>query len=212
MLKVNEIFQSLQGESTFSGLPCVFVRLTGCNLRCSYCDTTYAYEEGALLAPETVVERVLSYSCDLVEITGGEPLLQSETSDLARMLLNEKFTVLVETNGSMDIGPLPEGVIRIVDIKCPGSGCAETNDWNNLEQLRPKDQVKWVISDRADFDWAVGRVLRHGLCGKCSVLFSPAADRLAPDLLAEWILEKRLGIRLQLQLHKAIWPLSSKGR
>jgi 7-carboxy-7-deazaguanine synthase len=212
LLKVNEIFYSIQGESTYSGLPCVFVRLTGCNLRCSYCDTTYAYDEGSLLAPETIVERVKSFSCGLVEITGGEPLFQSGTPDLVRTLLRDHLTVLVETNGSMNIDLLPEGAVRIFDVKCPGSGCAETNDWKNLERLRPTDQVKWVVSDRDDFDWAMRMVKQNDLCRKCTVLFSPAAGQLPPNRLAEWILNEKLVMRLQLQLHTILWPLSKKGR
>jgi 7-carboxy-7-deazaguanine synthase len=212
VLKINEIFHSIQGESTYSGLPCVFIRLTGCNLRCAYCDTAHAYDEGFFLDAETVVERAKAFSCPLVEITGGEPLLQPETPELARKLLNEKFTVLVETNGSLNIDMLPEKAVRIVDFKCPGSGCSDSNDMENLGRLRPFDEVKCVISDRADFEWAADLARRHGLDQKCAILFSPAAGKLAPDMLAEWILAEKLEIRLQVQLHKILWPHAEKGR
>ncbi|HEX9933722.1 MAG TPA: radical SAM protein [bacterium] len=211
MLKVSEIFYSIQGESTFAGRPCAFVRLAGCNLRCSYCDTAYAYGEGTPLDIDAILERVLAFSCGLVEITGGEPLLQSETPKLAQRLLDNGLTVLVETNGSVDIDRLPGGVIRIMDVKCPGSGCVGANDWKNLERLRSTDQVKWIITDRRDFDWAMELVRRHDLCRKVAVLFSPATGGLPQDLLAKWILEEKLPIRLQLQLHKILWPGKDRG-
>ena len=211
MLKVNEIFYSIQGESTFSGLPCVFIRLTGCNLRCSYCDTTYAYEEGENLSVSLIMEKVEQFNCNLVEITGGEPLLQSACAELAKSLVMKGKTVLVETNGSIDISPLSSPIIRIVDIKCPGSGEHKKNFWKNLEHLRYNDNIKFVITDKNDFSWAVQIVQNYALLERAQVIFSPAFNLLAPELLARWILESTLPIRMQLQIHKYIWRPSQRG-
>lgn len=212
MLNVNEIFYSIQGESTFTGLPSVFIRLTGCNLRCSYCDTSYAFEEGSELTLDSVLENVLSYECHLVEITGGEPLLQSDTPELARLLIARGMTVLVETNGSQNIDLLPDPVIRIMDIKCPGSGFDKQNDWTNIRRLRPRDEVKFVILNRGDFQWACEVIRRYQLDQKASVLLSPVMDALHPRTLAKWMLNEHMSVRLQLQLHKILWSRKERKR
>ncbi len=211
MLKVNEIFYSIQGESTFAGLPCVFVRLTGCNLRCLYCDTKYAYEEGDEISIKGILGKVEKYNCDLVEITGGEPLIQTQTIELAKALIKDGKKVLVETNGSLDISALEEPLIRIMDIKCPGSKEHEKMNWDNIQDLRQNDNVKFIIADREDFNWAVDKVEKFDLLNKSEVLFSPAFEILNPEKLSKWILECSLPIRLQLQIHKYIWQPSIRG-
>jgi len=212
MLTINEIFHSIQGESTHAGRPCVFVRLTACDLRCSWCDTPYAFNEGSRMTIDDIVARVRDYGCDVVEITGGEPLLQKEVYPLMRRLLDEGRTVLLETGGHRCADEVPEGVIRVMDVKCPGSGEAEKNCWTNLDRLRPTDEVKFVIKDRADYEYARDVVARHGLIGRCAaVLFSPVHAVLPPQTLAEWILADRLAVRLQLQAHKYVWGAEVRG-
>ncbi|HLA36963.1 MAG TPA: radical SAM protein [Candidatus Brocadiales bacterium] len=205
-LRVNEIFKSIQGESTYAGLPCSFIRLTGCNLRCSYCDTTYAFEKGIDMSIEEILADMGLLGCNLVEITGGEPLLQEGTGGLVKSLLGEGYKVLVETNGSLDIDVLPEGTIRIVDVKCPGSGMSERMDWKNMERLRPTDEVKFVLSSQEDYTWARGIIDKYALLDKSKVLMGVAYGKLDPRPLAEWILQDGLEVRLQLQLHRYIWP------
>jgi 7-carboxy-7-deazaguanine synthase len=212
MLRVTEIFHSIQGESSRVGIPCVFIRLTGCNLRCSYCDTAHAWTGGSDWPLERIVERVESFGCPLVEITGGEPLAQEETSGLARLLLDAGRTVLVETNGTFDIGLLPAGTIRIMDVKCPGSGESAAMVWANLNRLKPGDEVKFVISDAADYLWAKDVIRGNGLEALARVLLSPAHGRMDPALLAEWMLADGLNARLQVPLHKIIWPEAEHGR
>lgn len=211
MLKVNEIFYSIQGESTYSGLPCVFIRLTGCNLRCKYCDTQYAFEPGESLTLAEIQESVARYDCNLIEITGGEPLLQSPVVDLSKKFIEQGKTVLVETNGTQNIDHLPNQVIRIVDIKCPGSGESDKMDWDNIDRLRTNDNVKLVISHRKDFEWAISVVKKYNLLKKATVLFSPAYGVLNPEILAGWLLKLSLPIRLNLQLHKYIWHPYRRG-
>ncbi|NOZ62375.1 MAG: radical SAM protein [Calditrichaeota bacterium] len=211
MLKVNEIFFSIQGESTFAGLPFVFVRLSRCNLRCQYCDTPYAYDEGREMFLSEIIERVEQFPCDFVEITGGEPLLQAEVFELAARLVSAGKIVLVETNGTLDITPLRPPIIRIVDVKCPGSGEGESFLLTNLRDLRPSDNVKFVLSDKADFDWAVNFVKKNDLTGKCPLLFSPVFGKLNYSQLAEWIKSSGLPIQLQIQLHKIIWDEGKRG-
>lgn len=213
-LKVNEIFYSIQGESSFAGYPCVFVRLTGCNLRCSYCDTQYAYEEGEELEIAVVLQKVLNFSCPLVEITGGEPLLQPEAPDLVRLLLDGGLRVLVETNGSLDIKAIDARAVRIIDVKCPSSGEHERNDLQNLKRLTPLDEIKFVIGAREDYDYArrMLKMIPELPGAERKIYFSPVSGRLAPRDLAEWILEDRLPVRLNLQLHKILWPGEEKGR
>ena len=210
-LKVNEIFKSIQGESWFAGLPCVFIRLTGCNLRCTYCDTAYAYEEGNELPVEEILERVASYNCPMVEITGGEPLLQEETPKLAAALLQKARAVLVETNGTLDIDVLPKGIVRIVDVKCPDSGESGKMLWENMGRLVKTDEVKFVLQSRRDYEWAKAIVADYQLLRRCMVLFSPAFGVLEPRVLAGWILEDNLSVRLNLQLHKYIWRPEERG-
>ncbi len=204
-LTVNEIFFSLQGESSRAGRPCVFVRLTGCNLRCGYCDTTYAYQEGREMYVEQIIDEVKRHHCGLVEITGGEPLMQPETAELARWLIELDYTVMIETNGSYDVGVLPQEVVKIVDIKTPGSGEGESFIPGNLKHLEAKDEIKFVICSRADFDWAVATINEHRLTAICPVNISPAAGNVSPQEAAEWILNSGLDLRLNLQLHRIIW-------
>lgn len=210
-LIVNEVFRSIQGESWFAGLPCVFIRLTGCNLRCNYCDTAYAYEEGEALTVEEVLERVAFHNCPLVEITGGEPLLQDQTPELATALLQRARAVLVETNGTLNIDILPKGIVRIVDVKCPDSGESGKMLWENMDRLVKTDEVKFVLQSRGDYDWAKAIVARHELIRRCMVLFSPAFGILDPQVLAGWILDDNLAVRLNLQLHKYIWATEERG-
>ena len=212
MLTINEIFHSIQGESTYAGAPCVFVRLTACDLRCTWCDTPYAFTEGRKRTVEDVVGEVAAFGCPLIEITGGEPLLQEDVYPLMSALLARGLTVLLETGGHISVDRVPEGVVRIVDVKCPGSGESARNHWPNLGLLGPSDQVKFVIRDRDDYDFARGVVASHGLAGKCAaVLFSPVHDVLAPPELASWILADKLAVRLQLQVHKYIWGAHARG-
>jgi 7-carboxy-7-deazaguanine synthase len=212
MLTVNEIFHSIQGESTYAGRPCVFVRLTACDLRCAWCDTPYAFYEGRKQSVDEVIEAVERYGCPLVEITGGEPLLQDDVYALMEGLLARGRTVMLETGGHRSIARVPRPVIKIVDVKCPGSGEAARNDWDNLARLAPHDQVKFVLKDRADYEFAREIVARHGLDRSvAAVLFSPVHGVLDPKTLAEWMLADRVPARLQLQLHKFIWPPETRG-
>ncbi len=212
MLTVNEIFHSIQGESTHAGRPCVFVRLTACDLRCSWCDTPYAFTEGRKMSVDDVIERVRGYNCDVVEITGGEPLLQKEVYPLMDRLLDEGRTVMIETGGHLSAEQVPAGVIRVIDVKCPASGEADRMFWPNLERLRSTDEIKFVIQDRADYDYARKVVEQHALLPRSgAVLFSPVHGLLDPKQLAEWILADRLPVRLQLQAHKYIWDPGTRG-
>jgi 7-carboxy-7-deazaguanine synthase len=211
-LRINEIFFSIQGESTWAGRPCAFVRLTGCDLRCSWCDTEYAFHEGRTMAVEEVVAQLLGYGCDLVEVTGGEPLLQAAVHPLVGRLLEAGMTVLVETSGGRDVSRLDTRAIKVMDLKCPGSGESAHNLWSNLEHLTPHDEVKFVIADRIDYEWARDVVRRHNLA-VCvnAVLMSCAFGQLEPALLAGWILADRLPVRMQLQMHKHIWAPDARG-
>jgi len=211
-LLVNEIFYSIQGESIHSGRPCIFVRLTGCNLRCSYCDTRYAYEQGVNVELTEIINRIAAYKCRLVEITGGEPLIQSETPGLIYRLLENGYEVMLETNGSIDISRVDGRCIKIVDIKCPTSGESDKNDMKNLKRLGSEDQVKFVIGNRIDYEYAKETIDSN--CPdfpKDQILFSPSSEGIAPAQLAEWILEDNLNVRLHLQLHKIIWPDRERG-
>jgi 7-carboxy-7-deazaguanine synthase len=212
VLTINEIFHSIQGESTHAGRPCVFVRLTACDLRCSWCDTPYAFTEGRKMSLDDVVAEVDGYRCPLVEITGGEPLLQREVYPLMHRLLDEGRTVMVETGGHLSIEDVPAPVIKIVDVKCPGSGEAHRNHWPNLERLAAHDEVKFVIKDRTDYEFARDVVIRHQLIGRvAAVLFSPVHGVLDSKALAAWILEDGLEVRLQVQVHKYIWGADVRG-
>jgi 7-carboxy-7-deazaguanine synthase len=212
MLTINEIFHSIQGESTHAGRPCVFVRLTACDLRCSWCDTPYAFYEGRKMEVDDVVEHVREYGCDVVEITGGEPLLQKDVYPLMERLVEQGHTVLLETGGHIAVDRVPPAVFRVIDVKCPGSGESDRNHWANLDQLRPHDEVKFVIKDREDYEYARDVVARHRLIGRCAaVLFSPVHGVLDPKQLAAWILQDKLAVRLQLQAHKYIWDAHTRG-
>jgi 7-carboxy-7-deazaguanine synthase len=212
-LKVNEIFYSLQGESSYAGRPCVFIRLTGCNLRCSYCDTRYAYEEGTDRELDLIIDQVSSYRCPLVEITGGEPLIQMETPTLILRLLERNFKVLLETNGSQNIQRVDDRCIKVVDMKCPSSGMEARNDLENLKKLGSNDELKFVIGDRIDFEYAKGVLDEYQkfFSAMNPVHFSPVFGELEPKLLAQWILEEHLGVRLQLPLHKILWDPNQRG-
>ena len=212
MLTINEIFHSIQGESTHAGRPCVFVRLTACDLRCSWCDTPYAFHEGQKMSVEEVVGRVRAYGCNVVEITGGEPLLQKEVYPLMERLLDEGGVVMLETGGHLSVERVPDGVIRIIDVKCPGSGESGKNHWPNLDRLRPTDEVKFVMKDRADYEYAREIVSTHQLTGRCAAVHvSPVHGVLDPKQLAAWVLEDGLKVRVQLQLHKFIWDPATRG-
>ena len=212
MLTVNEIFHSIQGESTRAGDRCVFVRLTACDLRCSWCDTPYAFHEGRKMSVDDVMSAVEAYGCPLVEITGGEPLLQEGVYDLMERLLAAGHTVLLETGGHRPIDRVPAGVVKIVDVKCPGSGEADKNHWANLERLAPHDEVKFVVLDRADYEFARDVVTRTQLPSRAAaILFSPVHDVLDPKTLSEWVIADRLPVRVQLQLHKLIWSPTTRG-
>ena len=211
-LTVNEIFLSIQGESTWAGLPCVFVRLTGCDLRCSYCDTTYAYTEGARRPLDEVLAEALAFDCELVEVTGGEPLLQPASRQLLAALCDAGRTVLLETNGAHDISGVDPRVHRIVDLKTPGSGECSRNRERNIPLLTPRDEVKFVIGSREDYEWARQAVCRFALPGRVkAVLFSPVFGRIDPAAMVQWILEDKLAVRFQLQLHKLIWDPKQRG-
>lgn len=210
-LVIHEIYRSLQGESTFAGLPCVFIRLTACHLRCVYCDTPHAFSEGEPLGIDAIVARTMELGDDLVELTGGEPLLQPEVYPLMTRLADAGKTVLLETSGAIDTAAVDPRVRIILDIKTPGSGEADANVWTNLDRLRPTDEVKVVVCDRADFDWADDVVRRQGLTARCPVLFSAAFGRVNSTELAAWILESRLPVRLQLQQHKILWDPAARG-
>jgi len=212
MLTINEIFHSVQGESTYAGRPCVFVRLTACDLRCSWCDTPYAFYEGSKRSLDDVIGEVERYGCPLVEVTGGEPLLQEDVYPLMQRLLDSGKTVLLETGGHRSTERVPADVVTILDVKCPGSGEVEKNDWKNLDRLRPQDEVKFVVKDRADYDFARDVIARHELAGRAAAIhLSPVHGVLDPKLLSEWVLADQLPVRVQLQLHKYIWSPDTRG-
>lgn len=210
-IRVTEIFHSIQGESTYTGRPCVFIRLTGCPLRCTWCDTAYAFHGGTDMTIEDVLTHIRRFDCPLVEVTGGEPLHQPAALALIERLCAEEFEVLVETSGAIDVAPVDRRAHLILDIKCPGSGMADRMVWSNLSRLSVKDEAKFVIKDRADYEWARQVVHHERLPARCQVLFSPVFGELDPRQLAEWILADRLSVRFQLQLHKIIWSPDMRG-
>jgi 7-carboxy-7-deazaguanine synthase len=210
-MRVTEIFHSIQGESTHAGRPCVFVRLTGCPLRCTWCDSEYTFQGGVDMGLEEILATVRSYDCRLVEVTGGEPLHQPEAFTLIARLCDDGYDVLVETSGAIDISPVDRRARVIMDVKCPGSGMTDRMDWANLGRLASKDEVKFVLKDRADYEFARTVIERHGLTGCCPVLLSPSFGELDPRLLSEWVLADKLPARVQLQLHKFIWDPHMKG-
>ncbi len=212
MLTVNEIFHSIQGESSYAGQPCVFVRLTACDLRCVWCDTPYAFHEGRKMELDAIVAEIERHDCDVIEITGGEPLLQKEVYPLMERLLAGGKRVMLETGGHVDISRVPPAVIKIVDVKCPGSGESHRMHWPNLDRLQPHDEVKFVIRDRGDYDYAVEVLRRHDLATRTmAVLFSPVHGVMDVRTLAEWVLADRLPVRVQLQVHKYIWHPATRG-
>ncbi len=211
MLKVNEIFYSVQGESSKAGLPCVFVRLTYCNLRCSYCDTEYAFYEGEEKTVEEIISEVRKYNCSLVEITGGEPLVQNESLELMKKLCDEGFKVMIETGGSLPVKEIDKRVMIIMDLKCPSSKMMKKNLYENINFLKKSDEVKFVIGNREDYNWSKEMIDKYSLIEKCSVLFSVVFGKLEPVQLVNWILEDRLNVRYQLQMHKIIWHPETKG-
>jgi len=211
MLEVTEIYKSVQGESTYMGLPCVFIRLTGCNLRCVWCDTPYAFHDGKKLSIHQIIDEVKSYDINLVEITGGEPLLQKEVFPLMESLLKNKFKVMLETSGSLAINNVPAKVIKIIDLKCPGSGEENKNLWENLNHLTSIDEIKFVIADKTDYEWSKKVLQNYELDKKVPVLFSPVFEKLKLKDLTEWILEDNLPVRLHIQLHKYIWDQKTIG-
>ena len=211
-MTVTEIFKSIQGESTFAGLPCIFIRLTGCNLRCHWCDTAYAFHGGKKMTPEEVAGRVREFGGRLVEFTGGEPLLQEEVYPLSERLVSEGYRVLIETSGERFVGRLPQPVVKILDVKCPGSGESERFCFENLAVLERKDQIKFVILDEIDYRYAADVIDRHRMRDRVDeLIFSPVFGRLEPRLLAEWILRDNLEVRMGLQLHKFIWDPERRG-
>ena len=212
-LRITEIYRSVQGESTRAGLPCVFVRLARCNLRCRWCDTAYAFRGGEKMTVEAIVRRVAEHPAPMVEITGGEPLAQPACADLAGALLDAGHTVLIETSGSLPINVLPLGVVKIMDLKCPDSGESGRNYWPNIAYLNPKeDEVKFVIASRADYEWTRDVIREHALETRChAILLSPVFGEVDPKDMVDWMLEDELPARFQLQMHKFIWPPDQKG-
>jgi 7-carboxy-7-deazaguanine synthase len=212
MLTVNEVFYSVQGESSYAGRPCVFVRLTACDLRCSWCDTPYAFYEGTKRSLDTILQEVDAFACPLVEVTGGEPLLQEEVYPLMERLLEGGRTVLLETGGHRSTARVPDRVVTILDVKCPGSGESAKNDWTNLDRLRPHDEVKFVLKDREDYEYARDVIARYNLAGRAAAIhLSPVHGVMNARTLSEWVLADSLPVRVQLQLHKYIWDPATRG-
>lgn len=210
-LRINEIFYSIQGESSYAGMPCIFLRLTYCNLQCNFCDTEYAFYDGEYKSFDKIISEIKKYNCSLIEITGGEPLVQKNVLPFMTMLCDDGYEVLIETGGHMDISGIDKRVKRIMDIKCPGSGESEKNYWQNLNFITEADQVKFVINDRADYDWANNIIKEHNLSKKCPILMSPSFNKVENKTLAEWILADQLNVRFQLQMHKYIWSPDQRG-
>lgn len=210
-MQVTEIFHSIQGESSYAGQPCVFVRLTGCPLRCIWCDTDYAFYVGHECSIDEALAKVHTYGCRLVEVTGGEPLVQTESLPFMTRLCDAGYTVLLETSGAVDIAPVDPRAHVIMDVKCPGSGMTDRMHWPNLSQLAAKDEAKFVLADRADYDWAREILAQYDVASRCTVLFSPVFGSLDVRELAEWILADKLPVRFQMQLHKYIWAPDMRG-
>ena len=211
MIKINEIYLSVQGESTHTGLPCVFIRLTGCNLRCSWCDTAYAFHEGKNMSIDEILQKVANFGIHLVEITGGEPLMQDNVYTLMMRLIESGYKVMLETGGSISLERVPKDVIKIMDLKCPGSGEQEKNNLDNLKLLAPHDEVKFVILDKKDYEWSRDIIKRHKINETAHILISPVFDKLELKEIVKWILKDRLPVRLQTQLHKIIWDKNTIG-
>ena len=210
-LKINEIYYSVQGESTHAGRPCIFIRLTYCNLRCSYCDTEYAFYDGKDMEIAHIISEIKRWDCNLVEVTGGEPLFQDECIDLLNELVNSNYEVMLETGGSLSISDVPKKVVKIVDFKCPSSGMVKKNLWSIVDDLQAHDEVKFVIGNREDFDWAKDKITEYSLDKICTLLFSPTFGKIDPQLIVEWILVENLPVRMQMQMHKMIWSPDKQG-
>jgi 7-carboxy-7-deazaguanine synthase len=211
-MRITEIYQSIQGESSYAGRPCVFVRTTGCDLRCVWCDSEFTFTGGTRMTLDEIIAEVESYGCQLVELTGGEPLLQPEIYELANRLCNAGHKVLIETGGHRDISKLDPRVVRIMDLKCPASGESEKNLWSNLDHLRPDDEVKFVIADRRDYEWTRRVIREHRLEERAQILLSTVFGQVEPERVVAWMLEDGLRARFQLQLHKLIWPPEARRR
>ena len=210
-LKINEIYYSVQGESTHAGRPCIFIRLTYCNLRCTYCDSEYAFYEGKDMEITHIMNKIKQWDCNLVEVTGGEPLFQDKCINLLNELVNSNYEVMLETGGSLSISDVPKKVIKIVDFKCPSSAMEKKNLWSIVNDLQPHDEVKFVIGNREDFDWAKDRITEYSLDKICTLLFSPTFGKVDPQLIVEWILSENLPVRMQMQMHKMIWSPDKQG-
>ena len=210
-LKINEIYHSIQGESSYSGLPCVFVRLTYCNLRCSYCDTEYAFYEGKDMSIKQIIKKINSYKCNLVEITGGEPLLQKNCIKLINELEKNNKKVLIETGGSLSIQNISKKTHIILDLKCPSSNMENKNLWTNLDYIKKTDEIKFVVGNKADYEWTKNIIKKYDLENKCHLLISPVYDKIDNEKIINWILKDNLKIRFQIQLHKEIWDKDKKG-
>ena len=210
-LTVNEIFLSIQGESTYAGKPCVFIRLTGCNLRCVWCDTEYAFYDGKEISINEILTEIQKYNCNLVEVTGGEPLMQENCIELLNTLLTNNYVVMLETGGSLPVTDVPKNIIKIIDFKCPTSKMENKNLWSILNDLTEKDEIKFVIGNREDFDWAVNKINEFDLTKKWTVLISPVFDQMNYEELSHWVLESKLPIRFQIQMHKHIWDSETIG-
>lgn len=211
-MRITEIYKSIQGESSYAGLPCVFIRTTGCDLRCSWCDSEFTFSGGTSMTLDQIIAEVETYDCELVELTGGEPMLQPEIYELAERLADAGHTVLIETGGHRDISKLDQRVVRIMDLKCPASGECEKNLWSNLEHLRQHDEVKFVLADRGDYDWMLQTIREHRLEDRVKLLISTAFGSVKPEQVVAWMLEDKLRARFQLQLHKYIWRPEERGR
>jgi len=204
-LTINEIYYSIQGESSFAGKPCIFIRLTFCNLRCTYCDTEHAFYEGKKMTISKVLEKIKDWDCNLVEVTGGEPLIQEKCIDLLNELINLKYEVLLETSGSLSLKKVPNKVTKIVDFKCPSSKMEHKNLWEIIKDINPHDEIKFVIGNRQDFEWARDKINEFQLSTICTILFSPTFGKIDPKKIVEWILDENLPVRFQIQMHKTIW-------
>lgn len=210
-LNVSEIFRSIQGEGSRAGTPCVMIRLSGCNLNCKWCDTAYAREGGQTMTLEEILRAVAAYSCRLVELTGGEPLIQENSAELLKKLCDVGYRTLLETNGAVDVGQVDPRVVKIMDVKCPSSGHSNDMLWDNIRYLGPDDEVKFVLADREDYDYARRVVEKYSLASKMTVIFSPVYGLMSYQDIAKWILEDGVDVRMGLQLHKIIWPEATRG-
>ena len=210
-LKINEIYYSIQGESSYTGLPCIFIRLTYCNLRCTYCDSEYTFHDGEDMTVNEIITKIKQYKCNLVEVTGGEPLFQKGCIELLQKLIDSKYNVLLETSGSLSIENVPKKVINIIDFKCPSSNMKKKNYWENLKFIEQKDEIKFVIGNKEDYEWAKRKINQYNLTSKCMVLMSPTYKEIEPKTIIEWILNDNLDVKFQIQLHKNIWENETRG-